>query len=143
MDSAPALRALGAGHVRDRMLAGASIIVGGVFVEALARGAVGPGGSIDDAAAREAIDVTARAAPWVTVDRLRVYVNGTLTETLPIDSSTEDPLEPTVRFRAPVEVAVDGSAFVVIVADGEGDLAPVHPGRRPFGVTNPIFFTRP
>ncbi len=142
VDDAAALRALGAGHVRDRMLAGASTIVGGVFVEARARGDVGPGGTVAGAMDREAIDVTVRAPSWISVDRLRVVVDGVVTETLAVDASTEDPLDPTVRFRAPVEVEVGDGAFVVLVADGDDDLEPVYRGRRPFGVTNPIFFAR-
>ncbi|MCB9596786.1 MAG: CehA/McbA family metallohydrolase [Sandaracinaceae bacterium] len=142
VDSAEAMRALGAGVFRDRLLAGAATIVGGVFVEPVARGGVGPGGTVSGAGARETIEVTVRAAPWVGVDRLRVFVDGELTETLAIDASTEDPLDPVVRFRAPLEVAVDADAYVVFVADGEGDLEPVYRGRRPFGVTNPIFLVR-
>ncbi|MCA9606840.1 MAG: CehA/McbA family metallohydrolase [Myxococcales bacterium] len=142
VDDPPALRTLGAGHVRDRMLAGASTIVGGVFVEARARGGAGPGETVTAATARETIDVTVRAPSWITVDRLRVFVDGELQETLSIDASTEDPLEPVVRFRAPIEVDLDEDAFVVLVADGDDDLEPVYRGRRPFGVTNPIFFTR-
>ena len=41
-----------------------------------------------------------------------------------------------------VDVPVDGSRsrnWVVFHAKGEGDMTPVHPGRRPFGMTNPIF----
>jgi hypothetical protein len=66
-----------------------------------------------------------------------------LTETITLDESTRDPLEPTTRFSQDLEVAIaPAGSWVVFVADGEDDLAPVHPGRRPFGVTNPIFFNR-
>jgi len=140
VDTAPELRALGAGHLRDRMLAGASTIVGGVFVDAVARGGAGPGETVPDAMARETIDVTVRAPSWVTVDRLRVIVDGEVTETIALDETTRDPLDPVVRLRAPIEVAVDPGSFVVLVADGEGDLEPVYRSRRPFGVTNPIFY---
>jgi hypothetical protein len=36
-------------------------------------------------------------------------------------------------------VRADGAGFVVIAAYGDATLEPVHPGRTPFGVTNPIF----
>lgn len=142
VDTAAELRPLGAGLVRDRMLEGRSTIVGGVYVEPVARGAVGPGGTVTGAMARESIDVRVRAAPWVNVDRLRVYVNGALAETLTVDASTEDPLDAAVRFDAAIELSLERDAFVVLVADGEGTLEPIHPGRRPFGVSNPIFFER-
>lgn len=140
VEDAPALRALGAGHVRDRMLAGASTISGGVFVDARARGGAGPGATVPEAMAREAIEVTVRAASFLTVDRLRVFVNGELQETLTLDETTRDPLEPVVRFRAPVEVDLSGDAYVIVVVDGADDLEPLYRGRRPFAVTNPIFF---
>lgn len=133
----------GAGLVRDQLLAGAAAINGGVTVEAVARGDVGLGGTVEGASDREPIEVTVRAPSWVSVDRLRVFVDGTLAETIAVDASTADPLEPAVRLRATVEVEPGASeSFVVFVADGEGDLAPVYPGRGPFGVTNPIWFRR-
>lgn len=63
-----------------------------------------------------------------------------MVETLALDESTRDPLDPVVRLRAPLEVAVEPGSFVVLVADGEADLEPVYRSSRPFGVTNPIFF---
>jgi hypothetical protein len=72
-----------------------------------------------------------------------VFVDGTLAETIAIDETTRDPLVPTTRFDADVEVEVAaGGSFVVVVASGEAELDPVHPGKGPFGVTNPIFFER-
>ena len=41
-----------------------------------------------------------------------------------------------------VTVKIDAEArrnWVVFVAKGEGDLSPLHPGRKPFAVSNPIF----
>jgi len=52
------------------------------------------------------------------VNRLRIYVNGELTETLSVDASTEDPFDPSTRFDAALELSIDRNAFVVIVADG-------------------------
>ncbi len=49
-----------------------------------------------------------------------------------------------MRFDDVVEIDVGaaGRTYVVVVATGDRDLEPVHPGRLPFGVTNPIFLTR-
>lgn len=144
LDSPTELRAGGgAALVRDRLLDGAAAVCGGVTVEAAARGGVGLGGTLEAAMERESVEVTVRAPSWVTVDRLRVFVNGALSETIALDDSTADPLDPTIRFRGPVEIATSvGETFLVLVADGEGDLAPVYPGRDPFGVTNPVWFRR-
>jgi hypothetical protein len=145
-DSAEALRALGAGHVRDRLQAGRATVSGGIYVAPVARGAggaVGPGGEVTGAGAREAVRVRVWAAPWISATRLRVYVDGALTEAVPLDGPRPDPSRPALRFDADLEVPVGvGTSWAVFVADGEDDLAPVHPGRRPFGVSNPIFFRR-
>jgi hypothetical protein len=144
VDDAPALRAMGAGVVRDQLAAGHATISGGVFLEArAASGGAGPGDEVTGASARETVHVTVRAAAWVDVDRLRVYVDGALAETLMLDETTVDPMNATVRFEGDLEIDVDPGAlgsWVVFVADGDTDLEPVHPGRRPFAVTNPIFF---
>ena len=42
---------------------------------------------------------------------------------------------------SPVSDAATGS-YVIVVAHGDEPLDPVHPGKRPFGVTNPIFLFR-
>jgi hypothetical protein len=144
-DDPAALRAMGAGAVRDAMLAGRATVSGGIYVEATARGGVGPGGEVTGAAERETVRVRVQAAPWVSATRLRVYVDGALTETIALDAGTGDPMNPAVRFDADLEVPVagpGGQSFAVFVADGPDALEPVHPGRRPFGVSNPIFFRR-
>ena len=48
--------------------------------------------------------------------------------------------QPALRWRGslPITVAPTGG-FVLVAAFGDQALEPVHPGRRPFGVTNPIF----
>ena len=143
VDTAPELRALGASVVRDRLSDGAATIVGGVFVEARARGDVGPGGVVSSAMDRETIDITVRAPTWVPVDRLRVYVDSELRDTVTLDVSTSDPSDPAVRYRGSIDIDIGpASSFVVIVADGEGTMAPLFSRQEPFGVTNPIFFER-
>jgi hypothetical protein len=145
-DSAEHLRSLGAGHVRDRLQAGRATVSGGIYVEPAVRtpgGWVGPGGELTGAAERQPVRVRVWAAPWISATRLRVYVDGHLTETVPLDPMGPDPLRPALRFDADLDVPVGtGTSWAVFVADGDDDLAPVHPGRRPFGVSNPIFFRR-
>ena len=49
---------------------------------------------------------------------------------------------PSNRFVNQVTVKLDAAAahnWVVFHAKGEGDLSPVHPGRKPFAVSNPVF----
>jgi hypothetical protein len=136
---------MGSGALRDAMLAGRFSVSGGIYVEAVARDGASLGDTVSGAAAMETVQVTVRAASWIDADTLRVYADGALVETISLDESTIDPLEPTVRFRNDVAVPVGGGAtpsWVVFVASGDQALDPVHPGRLPFGVTNPIFFSR-
>jgi hypothetical protein len=142
-DDPAMLRTMGSGVIQDQVRAGHSTVSGGVYVDALARDGAGPGDDVTGAMDRETVSVRVQAANWIDADRLRVFVDGMLTETITLDESTRDPLEPTTRFSQDLEVAIaPAGSWVVFVADGEDDLAPVHPGRRPFGVTNPIFFNR-
>ena len=125
------------------MSAGAATVVGGIFVEATARGGVGPGELVTGAMDRESVDVVVRAPSWVNVERLRVFVDGELRDTIRVDATTVDPLEPTVRYAGAIEVEVGAAeSFVVFVADAEGTMAPMFSRQEPFGVSNPIFMQR-
>jgi hypothetical protein len=146
-DEPAALRALGPNGVRDPLVAGHATISGGIYVTAVARGGAGPGDEVSGSSATETVEVTVRAAPWISVTSLRSYVDGALAETIPLDAATVvDPLEPAVRFRGSLDVPVTAAGgiatWAVFVAAGDAPLDPVHPGRMPFGVTNPVFFSR-
>ncbi|HJL16511.1 MAG TPA: CehA/McbA family metallohydrolase, partial [Sandaracinaceae bacterium LLY-WYZ-13_1] len=134
-------RALTADRVREVTVAGRSHVSGGIYLEA-----VGPEGASFGDEARgvgevATFDVVVRAAEWVDVNRLEVIVDGVTTETIALRPDDVDPLEPTVRARATVEVEVapEGS-FVVFHAAGDERLAVG--GGRPFAVGNPIFLRR-
>ena len=134
------LRRLGAGFVRDRLLEGRATVSGGIYVDARSD-AGGPGSTLASASARETVRVTVQAATWIDATRLRVYANGALVQTLPLGPA--DPGNPALRYSGTVAIDVPlGGAWVVLVASGDRPLAPVHPGRKPFGVTNPLFFRR-
>ena len=133
-------RAAGATAIRDLLLAGDMVVSGGIYVTARAAGGEGPGETVSGAAATESVRVTVQAPSWIDVDTLEVYVDGALSETIPIADSGD-----ALRFDGDVavEVASGGAgSWVVLHAKGDLRLDPVHPGRRPFGVTNPIFFRR-
>lgn len=139
VDDPAVLRAGGATQaVLDATGAGQFTVNGGIFVDAVARGDVGPGGDVTGAGATETVRVTVQAASWVDATELEVYVDGELSETITLGAG-----DGVLRFDEDVEVAIDGSgSWVVFHARGEMPLDPVHPGRMPFGVTMPIFFER-
>jgi hypothetical protein len=132
-------RGLTANQVRDALGAGHSSISGGIYVTATL-GAAGPGDTVTGAGSPMQVNVTVQAATWVDVDAIDVVVDGLVVDTITIMPGDADPQNPVMRWSGQVPVQVQASGgFVVIAAYGEGRLDPVHPGRVPFGVTNPIF----
>ena len=131
-----ALRATGDGarRVVDATRAGSFVVNGGIYIEATAAGGVGPGGEVQGTGT-QMMDVRVQAPRWVDATALEVWVDGALVETVPLLGESVVRLEESIA----VTVAPAGS-WVVLHARGEMPLDPVFPGRRPFGVTQPIFF---
>jgi hypothetical protein len=134
-------RTLTANQVRDALGAGHTTISGGIYVSAKL-GTAGPGDTVTGAGSQMMLDVTVQAATWVDVDALDVVVDGVVVDTIAIMPGDADPLNAVIRYKAQLPVTVKATGgFVVIAAYGDSALDPVHPGRIPFGVTNPIFVT--
>ena len=145
--------------IRDAVANGRSYISGGVYIEATAAPAsggtttAGPGQDLMGAGSMARLTLRVQAAPWVTVNQLQVFTNGsngdagvagvpanaTLVQTITLDDSRRDPMNPVVRFRGDVMVPVSATGNWVVAAVRGAALEPVHPGRNAFGVTNPIF----
>jgi hypothetical protein len=139
-------RALTPERVRDVLESGAATVSGGIYVDAHeATTMAGPGEEARGVGATATIAVTVQAASWVDARRLEVIVDGATVATLPLDETTVDPMRASTRFSGDLEIDVaDGAlgSYVILVAHGDDPLDPVHPGKRPFGVTNPIFLFR-
>ena len=145
VETASAARVMGAGAIRDRMLAGHMVVSGGIVIDALGPGGEKPGDTVAGAGAMLPLAVRVRAPIWVDVDELRVFVDGAEVDSVTLDASTVDPGDLTVRFDGTLDVPIAAGStgsHVILVASGSDALDPVTPGRRPFGVTNPIFATR-
>ncbi|MBV8758497.1 MAG: CehA/McbA family metallohydrolase [Deltaproteobacteria bacterium] len=82
--------------------------------------------------------VVVRAAPWVGVSRVIIYVAGKEWKRLDVA-----PSEQAERFRQTLDLAVPADTYVVVRVEGDGSLAPVVGGKdvtvHPFALTNPIF----
>ncbi|MBA3462759.1 MAG: CehA/McbA family metallohydrolase [Deltaproteobacteria bacterium] len=127
--------------VRDALAAGHSTVSGGIYVTARL-GTAGPGDTVTGAGSPMMVDVTVQAATWIDVDAIDVVVDGETVDTIPVMPGDADPANPAIRWRGQVPVQVRAAGgFVVIAAYAQRTLEPVHPGRTPFGVTNPIFVT--
>ncbi len=134
--------ALSAELVRGALAAGHATISGGVYVDAEIGGA-GPGDEATGAGESASVRVRVQAASWIDVDRVDVVVDGAIVEQIDITEDDADPLAPTTRFDREITVSVAATgSYVIFAAYGDAALEPVHPGRIPFGVTNPIFLRR-
>lgn len=130
--------------VRDAVARGHSTISGGIYVDASV-GEAGPGDEASGLGATATLHVRVQAASWVDVDALEIVVDGETIDTIEIlPGDAPDPLRPHVRFERDLEidVAPEPGSYVIVAAYGDAALEPVHPGRTPFGVTNPIFLRR-
>jgi hypothetical protein len=100
-------------------------------------GGIGPGGTTTAGDYK----VVVQAPGWLSASSLEVIVDGTTTQTLPLTAAVSD--APGKRYEATVAVTASQSSarhWVVFHAKGDSDLAPIHPGRKSFAVSNPIFF---
>ena len=126
--------------VRDGILSGDATISGGLYMTVTGPGGEHPGQTVSTGASKEAVfTVTVESPSWILADSLETIVNG---ETVSVDPLTASGGGPSHRFENQVKVKLDASAahnFVVFHAKGIGDLAPLHPGRKPFAVSNPVF----
>lgn len=133
-------RALSANLIRDLTHGGHSTISGGIYVFASVAG-VGPGEDAVGVPADTMVSIRVEAPSWIDVDWIEVVVDGQTVDTIGVLPGDADPGNPAIRFQAdiPIQVAGGFGSYVIVAAYGEGTLDPVHPGRRPFGVSNPIF----
>ncbi len=139
--------------IKDLIGNGRSVINGGFYV--LARGpGKGPGQTVEGDGPYT-IDVEVQAPLWVgDLDLIEMWVSSDgVVESSTIAAGMDAAIDngSVERFSDSVEVP-DGADWVVFHARGVYDptissrnnqpqtLAPVHPGKLPFGVTNPIFF---
>ncbi len=126
--------------VRDALRSGASTVSGGLYITVEAPGGVGPGGT----ASAGAYKVVVQSPSWFSAKSLEVIIDGATTETQPLTPvATPGPNDPGKRYEATINVAPTQSKprhWVVFHAKGDGDLSPLHPKRKPFAVSNPIFF---
>ena len=132
-------RALTANQVRDGLAAGRTAISGGIYVSAHL-GVAGPGEMVTGAGSPVAVTITVQAPTWVDVTTIEIVVDGQTVDTIPVMPGDADPRNPALRWSGAITVPTQATgSFVVVAAYGAQTLEPVHPGRIPFGVTNPIF----
>jgi hypothetical protein len=122
--------------VRDVVRAGTAVVSGGLSMTVAGPDGVLPGGT----SAAGAYHVVVQSPGWLSASELEVIVDGVTTQTMPLVNTGPGPSK---RYDVTVNVAPAQSRsrhWVVFHAKGDGDLAPLHPGKKPFAMSNPIFF---
>ncbi|MBL9027952.1 MAG: CehA/McbA family metallohydrolase [Myxococcales bacterium] len=126
--------------VRDAIKAGRSTIGAGMFLSVDGPGSSAPGDTVAGSSGAVDFTVTVRSPTWVTPDTLEVIVNGETVATEPLAPVGTGPGKTFVN-QVTVNLPAGPRSWVVFHAKATGDLAPVHPGKEPFAVSNPIYFT--
>ncbi len=132
---------LSADKVRDAVRSGDAVVSGGLYMTVTGPGGVHPGGTIPMASGPQSFQIVVQTPKWLAAKRVEVIVDGETVATKELQES----VTPQGR-RYELTVAVDppaghpGSHWVIFNATSTTDLAPLHPGRHPFAVSNPIFF---
>ncbi|MBI5514202.1 MAG: carboxypeptidase regulatory-like domain-containing protein [Deltaproteobacteria bacterium] len=138
------VRAVTPEQVRDAVARGRSVITGGIYLTVRGPGGRGPGEEATGTGPTARLEVEARAARWISADRVELLVDGRSVETRPLAAfGVTDPMDPSVRFRGTFDVAVaEGGSWAIVAAHGDRAMDQVYFRKRPFGVSNPVFFSR-
>ncbi len=126
---------LTANGVRDVLAKGRATVSGGLFMTVVGPGGAKPGSKVTGTPATADFTVTVNRASWVDATSLEVIVNGVTQKTEPLAPLGD-------KFVNQVTVQLDPGRprnWVVFHAKGEKDLQPLM-GKRPFAVSNPVFF---
>ncbi len=135
-------RAVTGSMVRDALALGHATVSGGIYLDVNV-GEAGPGDDATGLGPTTTLHLRVQAASWIDVDAFDVVVDGVLVTTTPITAEHVNPDNPTIRFEADLEIDVaEGGSFVIVAAYGDAAMEPMLRGKRPFGVTNPIFLGR-
>jgi hypothetical protein len=125
---------LSAVAVRDALRSGRATVSGGIYLTVAGPKGEGPG---QVAPSGNSFEITAAAPSWVDVDpNVEVIVDGATVATMPL---TPEVIAVGKRLRATVTIDRTNKKWVVFHVKGKGDLAPLHPGRKAFAFSNPIF----
>jgi hypothetical protein len=87
-------------------------------------------------------EISVRAAPWISVERVTLYLNGREVKRWPIAAASGE--RPVERFHEKFAVQTPTDGYVVVRVDGDKPLTPVVGDGKtftayPFALTNPVF----
>ena len=84
-------------------------------------------------------EITVKAAPWISVDRVTLYVNGREAKRWTVPAGTAP-----MRFHETLDLTTPSDGYVVVRVDGDKSMTPVVGDGKtftayPFALTNPVF----
>ena len=124
---------------------GRSFVSNGPLVEFKINGKYSPGDTLTARRGKADIWLKVQSAPWVSVDEVRIFVNGERKIVIPIKTQPEN----IVKFQDTTRLDLQRDAYIVIEVAGKRSLYPVSQSKRdrigiaggplPYALTNPIF----
>jgi hypothetical protein len=89
-------------------------------------------------------EIVVRAAPWISVERVTLYLNGRELKKWPVAAPPAGVERPVERFHEKLEVQTPADGYLVVRVDGDKPLTPVVGDGKtftayPFALTNPVF----
>lgn len=86
---------------------------------------------------RITLDLEVQAAPWIDCDRIRIVRDGAVVAERAVAESTDR-----IRFEGAIEVPIEHDSWLVVLVDGDRELAPVVTGKKrpvlPVAIVNPF-----
>jgi len=124
---------------------GRSFISNGPVVEFTARGTYLPGDTLTAPEGKLEIQVKVQSAPWISVDEVRIIINGERKIAFKADSSDKEP----IKFAEKISLKLNEDSYVIAEVLGKKSLFPVIQATAragllekavlPYALTNPIF----
>ncbi len=123
------------------MKKGQSFVSTGPIIEFTVNNTSIPGDTVTIEGNQIDVGIKIQSAPWISVDEVRVIINGERKIILPIDAAKEQIL----KFQDRVSLNLEYDSYVAVEVFGSGTLFPVvqkrlrNEGPSPYALTNPIF----
>ena len=131
--------------VIESLKRGRSFVTNGPIVDVKVNDRYLPGDTLSAVEGEVEVHIDVRAAPWISVDEVRVLVNRQIAQTLSVDAEFGS----VQRVRRDVHLELADDAFIVVEVTGMGSLYPVVQERSrsgqlvdavtPYALTNPVF----
>lgn len=130
--------------VRDALRTGAATVSGGLLMTVAGPNGEKPGDTVKCSGCNTAtFTVTVQGPSFAKTSSLEVIVNGESVKTEELLPMGEGPGQRFVnQVDVPIPTGSKATPWVVFHAKGDADLAPLHPGKKAFAVSNPVFVDR-